>query len=69
MVEWAKVATGLSVTISTVMVLVTTGIMISIYNDVNMLYNDAMVDMDEFNVSSNNKENNNSTNNNNNLNK
>ena len=52
MVEWAKVATGLSVSISTTMVLITTGIMLSIYNDVNMMYNDAMVDMDEFNVSS-----------------
>lgn len=51
MVELAKVATGLSVSISITMVIITTGIMVSIYNDVNMMYNEALVDMDEFNVS------------------
>lgn len=50
MTEWAKVATGVSITISASMVVVATIFALSIYQDVNIMYEEAMAEMDEFNV-------------------
>uniref|UniRef100_A0A914Z2F7 Nematode cuticle collagen N-terminal domain-containing protein n=1 Tax=Panagrolaimus superbus TaxID=310955 RepID=A0A914Z2F7_9BILA len=53
MVEWANIATGVTVTLSTSMILITTGIMLALYQDINSLYDEVMLDMNEFNTKTN----------------
>lgn len=50
MVEWANVATFVTITLSTSMVLIATGFMAVLYQDINTIYVEVMSEMDEFKV-------------------